>query len=178
MLQLPTHVTCFTEAVDAVRHCDRLATLVSVQAHSIKNTRQLIVALIQHTFTQLLPMPKPEASVGLETIHEDATGPTPPHAIGPARADRMGPADGCLWRTPMLYADQLDLLLLMQRLVEHFAAAVFSLDHTRSLDGVRMAVPACIAAIADCVMRQVRPIPPCAPSSRLLWPSLTFADLR
>jgi hypothetical protein len=64
-------------------------------------------------------------------------------------------ASECLWRTPLLYDQQLGLLLLLQRILEHFAASVLSLDHTRSLDGVRMVVPACIAAVADVVMRQI-----------------------
>ena len=128
-LQLPTHVTTLLEAIDTVRLCDKLATLVSVQSHSVKNTPHLVCVLIQHTFTQLLPMPRPEGS------SEAATA--------------------CVWRSPMDYADQLDLLLLLQRIMEHFSAAVFSLDHTRSLDGVRMVVPWCIAAIADVVMRTV-----------------------
>ena len=61
----------------------------------------------------------------------------------------------CLWRTPLLYDQQLGLLLLLQRILEHFAASVLSLDHTRSLDAVRMVVPACVAAVADVVMRQI-----------------------
>ena len=128
MLQQPSVVTCLEEAVAAVRHCDRLCTLVAVQAHCVKNTCFLKVGLIQHTFTQLLPLPLPE---------------------GDPRAG------GCLWRSPLLYAQQLDLMLLLQRIIEHFAASIFSIDHTRSLDGVRMVVPACIAAVADCVMRQL-----------------------
>ena len=44
---------------------------------------------------------------------------------------------------------------LSQRLIEHFASSTLSIDHTRSLDGVRMVVPACIAAVADVVMRQL-----------------------
>ena len=55
----------------------------------------------------------------------------------------------------MLYDQQLGIMLLLQRLMEHFAASALSLDHTRSLDGVRMAVPTCIAAVADAVMRQI-----------------------
>ena len=39
------------------------ATLIAVQKHCVKNGAHLIVALIQHTFTQLLPMPKPEGQV-------------------------------------------------------------------------------------------------------------------
>ena len=59
----------------------------------------------------------------------------------------------CVWREPMEYADQLDALLLLQRIVEHFAASTFGLDHTPSMDSVRMTVPACIAAVTDVIMR-------------------------
>ena len=34
-------------------------------------------------------------------------------------------------------------------------ASTLSLDHTRAIDGVRMVVPACIAAVADVVMRAI-----------------------
>jgi len=43
--------------------------------------------------------------------------------------------------------------VLLQRIVEHFAAAAFTVDHTRAADAVRMVVPACIAAVADVIMR-------------------------
>lgn len=43
----------------------------------------------------------------------------------------------------------------LQRTIEHFAASVFACDHTMALDATRIVVPACIAAIADCVMSQV-----------------------
>jgi hypothetical protein len=52
------------------------------------------------------------------------------------------------------YGQQRDMLELLQRVSEHFAAAVFSLEHTRSIDALRMVVPWAIVAIADCVMRQ------------------------
>ena len=80
-----------------------------MQAHSVLNTNFLKVALIQHTFTCALPMPKPEGE-----------------GVGAVLSERA-----CLWRTPMLYAQQLDLMLLLQRIAEHFAASVFCLDHTR-----------------------------------------------
>ena len=96
------------------------------------NTPFLKIALVQHTFSCVLPMPKPEG---------DQVG-----AVFPGQ---------CLWRTPLLYDQQLGLLLLLQRITEHFAASTLSVDHTHALDAVRMVVPACIACIADCVMRQI-----------------------
>ena len=127
-LQQPSVVHTLDEALAAIRHCDRLCTLVAVQAHCVKNTCFLKISLIQHTFTQLLPLPRPEGH------KEEST---------------------CLWRSPLLYSQQLDIMLLLQRIIEHFASSVFTVDHTRSIDAVRMVVPACIAAIADAIMRQI-----------------------
>ena len=107
--------------------------MTAVQSHSVLNTYFLKVALIQHTFTHVLPMPRPEGE----------------------RDGAILSQSQCLWRTPMLYDQQLGILLLLQRIVEHFASSVLSLDHTRSLDAVRMVVPSCIAAVADVVMRQL-----------------------
>jgi len=39
--------------------------------------------------------------------------------------------------------------------MEHFVAAAFSVQHSRSMDGIRMVVPGCIAAVADAVMRKI-----------------------
>jgi len=118
----------FAECVAVLVECDALCTLSMVQSHSVLNTTFLIAALVQHTFTALLPMPLPDGK----------------------EAERT-----CVWRTPMLHAQQLELLLLLQRICEHFAAAAFSLDHTMSFDAVRMVVPAAIACVADVVMRQL-----------------------
>ena len=128
MIAQPARVTTHTDAVAAVRHCDWLCTALAVQAHSVHNTNFLKVALIEHTFTQLLPVPAPEGSADAAT---------------------------CVWRTPQLYDEQLSLLILLQRTIEHFASSALSLNHTRSLDAVRMVVPTCVATIADCVLRQL-----------------------
>jgi len=62
----------------------------------------------------------------------------------------------CLWSSePMDYALQVEVLMTLQRLMEHFAAAAFSIQQCRPLDAVCIIVPGCITAIADCVMRQV-----------------------
>ncbi len=60
----------------------------------------------------------------------------------------------CIWATPIRYALQLDILILLQRIIEHFASSALSLQATRSFDAVRIIVPACIAAIADAAMRK------------------------
>ena len=63
----------------------------------------LQVALIQNVFTCVLPLPKPSGA------SDEAS---------------------CIWRTTMLYDQQLGVMLLLQRLMEHFAASVLSLDTT------------------------------------------------
>jgi hypothetical protein len=59
MLQLPARVTNFEEALAAIRYCDKMCTLISVQPHCVKNTAFLKCALMEHTFTQVVPVPKP-----------------------------------------------------------------------------------------------------------------------
>ena len=127
-LSQPQAVRSLADAVSVLRECDMLCTVIAVQSHCVLNVNFIKVALIQNTFTALLPLPKPDWAADVAS---------------------------CCWRTPMLYDMQLGILLLLQRLVEHFAASVLSLDQTRSLDGVRTVVPACIAAVADVVMRQL-----------------------
>ena len=113
-LQQPAVVHSLPDAVAALRHCDRLCTLIAVQNHTIKNTAFLKMSLIEHTFTQLLPLPKPESDAQVAS---------------------------CIWRTELVYAEQLDMLLLLQRIIEHFAASVFACDHTMPLDASRMVQP-------------------------------------
>ena len=77
----PQSVSSFPEAVSVLRECDMLCTMTSAQSHSVLNTKLLIVALIQHTFTVLLPLPKPR------------------------KAEHASESESkCLWRTPMLCA--------------------------------------------------------------------------
>ena len=176
-LQLPVHVRSLDDAIEAVRHTDRLATLIAVQSHCVKNTQHLIFALIQHTFTQLLPMPQPQPRKA-SAATEDGAATLDVHAADeplPTKGEASGAT--CIWCEPMEYADQLDLLILLQRLIEHFAAAAFSLDHTRAADAVRMVVPACIAAVADCVLRQVASDIPSEASTHLVKYALSAGHL-
>jgi hypothetical protein len=43
---------------------------------------------------------------------------------------------------------------LLQRIIEHFAAAAFALQANRSFDAVKIIIPSVIASIADVVMRK------------------------
>eukprot|EP00760_Papus_ankaliazontas_P003017 PhM_4_TR11378/c0_g1_i1/m.4426 len=124
--QLPLKVTNFEEALTALRFTDKLCTLISVQSHIVKNSNFLKVALLQYVFNQLVPVP-------------------------------AGPNAGrpCVWQdTPMRYGVQLDIVILLVRIMEHFAAAAFSLQTTRSFDAVRIVTSGAMVAIADCVLRK------------------------
>jgi hypothetical protein len=59
LLQIPQKATTRDEAVTAIRMCDRLSTLIENQSHCIKNDKFLIAGLIEHVFTQVIPVPKP-----------------------------------------------------------------------------------------------------------------------
>jgi hypothetical protein len=50
VLQIPARVNNFEDALSAIRYCDKMCTLISVQAHTIKNINFLKVSLIEHTF--------------------------------------------------------------------------------------------------------------------------------
>ncbi|KAH8086766.1 hypothetical protein JL720_7211 [Aureococcus anophagefferens] len=116
------------EALDAMRWADRVCTLTSVQSDRVKRSGFLKHALLTHVFTRVLPVPRPRGAL----------------------ADRARP---CLWADEdILYGQQLDGLILLQRLVEHFAAAAFSINSAAG--GSRTVVPAVAAAVADALARR------------------------
>ena len=127
VLQQPERARTFEEALAAIRHCDRECTRVAVQPHCVKNQAALIVSMISHTFTHIVPTPL-----------------SPPSPAYPTS----------LWSVGLRYALQLDILILLQRIVEHFAASVFSLQPSRSFDAVRVLIPAALLAVADAVLRK------------------------
>lgn len=61
----------------------------------------------------------------------------------------------CIWDEPISYALQVELLLSLQRIVEHFAAAVVSIQQSRPFDAVCVIIPGAIATISDAIMRQL-----------------------
>ena len=85
-LQIPVKIRNLEDAVAAIRYTDRLCTLISVQTRCIKNVNLLKVSLIQNTFTRLIPVPKAS----------DATD-----------------YSECIFRTPMRYGLQLDLVICL-----------------------------------------------------------------
>ncbi len=126
-LKLPVRVNNLEDAVAAIRYCDRLCTLISVQSHCIKNRNLQKVSLIQYVLTTLLPLPKSEKSKYYSN---------------------------CIWRTPMRYGLQLDLTICLGRILEHFMAAAFSLHTTKSLDAIKLIITTSIGVFVDCILRR------------------------
>ena len=60
----------------------------------------------------------------------------------------------CIWDTDISYQLQVELLIVLQRLMELFTASVLSLHPCKALDAVRVIVPGCICAVADAVIRR------------------------
>ena len=81
------------------------------------------MALLQHLFTKVLPLPRPTAK------------------------------DVCIWYTPMRYALQLDFLLLFKRLFEHFLSSAFAVITTREFDAVKIVVGAVVVTLSDVILR-------------------------
>jgi len=124
-LLLPERATTFAEGLAALRWADKLCTLLSVQVRHVKNPWFMKAALIQHVFTKIVPVPKSDSS------------------------------PDCIWSVPVLYAQQLDITLLLKRLMEHFAASVYAIRATKEFDAVKIVVSAAMTTLADCLLRKI-----------------------
>jgi len=174
-MQMPARVSTREEAVRAIRLCDRLCTLLDHQPHCVKNDRLLIAALIQHTFTQLVPIPKPRGvdratartasraerrrvRKGKRTtaalVRQEPEGaPQPDFAAGLVN-EQAFVSEPCLWDQSITYELQVELMLVLHRLTEHFGASVFSIQQDRCFDAAVIVTMGAITAIADAVMRR------------------------
>lgn len=61
----------------------------------------------------------------------------------------------CLWDADMHYELQVELALTIKRLVEQFAGACLSIQHSRSFDAVCTIVPGVACAILDAILRRL-----------------------
>ena len=52
-LQIPEKVSTLSDAIKAIRMCNRLCTLIENQNHCIKNDKFIIAAMIEHVFIQV-----------------------------------------------------------------------------------------------------------------------------
>jgi hypothetical protein len=133
---LPVQLTLVDEGVrnfndvgNAMRHCVHQCVLLGNQMHLLKNTYMFRVALIQHLFTRVIPIPLP--------------------VNHPERLKK------CFWAAqPMRYETQADILRQLDLLLRHFGAAALSLKVTRSFDAVRILVLAIMATLADVIVRK------------------------
>ena len=126
--QMSDVVTNHLEAATAMRDAVELCTLLDYQKDVIKNTFLHRAALIQHLFTRVIPLPLPDNH--------------------PEKQQR------CFWATQNIrYADQADILRLLDMLCRQYCAVSLSLNVTRSFDAVRMLILGCMACVGDCVLR-------------------------
>ena len=127
---VPDTVDSFEGVSRAMRHCVRLCVLLHNQKGLINHTYCHRVALIQHLFVRVIPLPLPQNH--------------------PRRRSC------CFWASQsMRYETQADLLRLLHLLGRHYSAASLSLRVTRSFDAARLLTLACIATVADAVLRIV-----------------------
>lgn len=210
--------------------CDKLCTLAENQSHCIKNHKFLILSIIEHVFTQVVPVPKPraielteeekykstrsyrraevkkeqakqraaekqkkidelkEAKKGIKSSSAKKGNETDDDGafeskssdkasfIGEEESPDFDEGKGtesvvldepCMWGEELTYELQVELLLTLQRLIEHFTAAAMSIQQSRSFDGVCIIVPGCIAALADAIIRQVAVDEPSEASAQL-----------
>lgn len=126
---IPKRVSVLDDAIAAIRYCDRLCTLISVQHYCVKNTALLKVSLIENVFTRVLPIPRARSATDY---------------------------DKCIWsQTSVAYSIQIDLCICLGRIMEHFISAAFSLHSTKSLDALKLLICASIASILDALLRKV-----------------------
>lgn len=123
---VPSKVTNFEELCCALRHCDHLCQLISCQTTHIHHSYFLRVALIEHLFTSAIPLP-----------------------LAPDHSNRFQ----CLYRQPLSYDRQVDILRSLMLITRHFSAATLSVRVTRTLDAIRTLTMACVAAVTDAIVR-------------------------
>ena len=127
-LQIPSKINSLDDIIQAIRYCDRLCTLISVQSHCIKNRSLLKLSLIEQTFIKVIPCPKQKSS---------------PESLT------------CLWYTPMSYSIQLDICICLGRILEHFISSAYSLFNTKSLDAIKLIITGCITSMIDVTLRHL-----------------------
>ena len=211
LLQIPQKATTRRQAIEAIRRLDRLCTLIDNQSHCIKNDKLLIVTLIEHVFTHIVPVPKPRGvRLSKEDRHrseraqrrakvkeeekkaeeeekkkvQDEIKKKRNRGKGDAKANEdeenkpstvieyLGEEvaqqfeegasfetayilTDCIWDGEIDYELQVELLLTLQRICEHFVASAMSTQQSRPFDAVCITVPGVIAAIADVVMHKL-----------------------
>ena len=117
---VPTQVKspeeCFQVLQQAEVLCQRISGMKEMGG--VRQAAYLKISLLQQVFTQILPMPLPEAMHEAQTDH--------PWYLGkPSRLKRN---------------DQLAILLILQTLANHFATSALGVMASKSFDAVKMIV--------------------------------------
>ena len=136
-LILPQRVSSPHEAQEALRHAEFICLQIDglARQETLLFPAYLKASLLQRVFTSLVPVPLPTAS-------RDAV-----RRVNAWDFSRDG--DG----NSLSYDQQLGLLLLLQRLAEHYAGAAFSILASQAYDAPRLVVFGAMTAIADHVIR-------------------------
>ncbi|CAJ1416719.1 unnamed protein product, partial [Effrenium voratum] len=139
LLEMPETIPDLEAAVRTLRLTEELcAKLCFVGYERCKFSSFLRVALLQHVFTELLPLP-------LGPLAEK-----PPLSL----TDPVWAPNGNNGLHPQLTrGGQLELMHVLLRLAEHFVSASCCLHASKGFDGVKIVVLGAIAAIADRVLR-------------------------
>ena len=125
---VPERVSTPHEVVVAMQTALYECTLLASQEALVPNSACLRVALLQHLITETIPLP-----LSLDHPERDSA---------------------CFWAAAtMRYETQVTLLRLLTLLLQHHAVATLCLKLTRELDAARIVTAACLAAVADAVMR-------------------------
>ncbi len=123
---VPDRINDFVELTQALQNADNVCTLLAYQTKQIKYTHILAVSMIQHMFTQVIPVPLPHNHPNIKQ---------------------------CMYRQPIRYETQLNALRLIHHLSLHFAASSMSLRMNRVFDSARILTVATMSAVADAVIR-------------------------
>ena len=63
-------------------------------------------------------------------------------------------AEECIWDQDTLFEEQIEMMLTLERIAEHFCAATMSIRPCKELDAAAIIVNGCIVAVADAIMRR------------------------
>ena len=80
-------------------------------------------------------------------------GSTPDFSVGKI-AEEQATQQACIWDEPITRELQVELMEILQRITEHFAAAALSIQLSRPFDAVCIVVTGCLAAVADSIVRK------------------------
>lgn len=125
--QVPDCAHTFDDVMQALRFTDQICVRLQYQHGAVSNTYLLAMALLQHVFTIVIPLPLP---------------PNHPRA-----------AKQCLWQQPLKAEVQVEMLRHLRLISRHVAACSFSLRNSRSSDAARILTMACITCLADVLIR-------------------------